>query len=94
MTSLELNRDSYCDSDLVSELEKMFESKIGVVMGELLADDMEGCGEELVLKRACAPGGGKPYEVLEFIRSVNGGTSAAASIRTQASNDRFCPLRI
>ena len=35
----------------------MVESKLGVVNGESLADDMEGCGDELVLKRLWAPGG-------------------------------------
>ena len=29
----------------------MFESKLGVVKGESLAEDMEGWGDELVLKR-------------------------------------------
>lgn len=46
----------------------MVESKLGVVIGESLADDMEGCGEELVLSREFAPGGGWPKES-EIIRS-------------------------
>lgn len=57
-TSTELVRVSNRDSDCVSEALKMVESKLGVVIGESLADDMDGCGEELVLRRACAPGGG------------------------------------
>lgn len=48
----------------------MEESKLGVVIGESLADDMDGCGEELVLKRAFAPGGEWPKES-EIIRSSN-----------------------
>ena len=47
----------------------MLESKLGVVNGESLADDMEGCGDELVLKRVCAPGGEGPKETGETIRS-------------------------
>ena len=47
----------------------MLESKFGVVNGESLADDMEGCGDELVLKRVCAPGGEGPKETGETIRS-------------------------
>lgn len=39
-----------------------------MVKGESLADDMEGCGDELVLRRACAPGGGWPKEKVEIIR--------------------------
>jgi hypothetical protein len=44
-------------------------SKLGVVNEESLADDMEGCGDELVLKRVCAPVGGWPKETVEIIRS-------------------------
>jgi hypothetical protein len=47
----------------------MLESKLGVDIGESLADDMEGCGDELVLKRLCAPCGGWPKERVEIIRS-------------------------
>jgi hypothetical protein len=53
----------------VFEWLKIVESKLGVVIGESLADDMEGCGEELVLKRACAPDGGWPKERVDIIRS-------------------------
>jgi hypothetical protein len=48
----------------------MVESKLGVVIGESLAEDMEGGGEELVLSREFAPGGGWPRES-EIIRSSN-----------------------
>jgi hypothetical protein len=47
----------------------MFESKLGVVNGESLADDMEGWGDELVLKRLRAPGGEGPKETVEIIRA-------------------------
>jgi hypothetical protein len=47
----------------------MVESKFGVVVGESLADDIEGGGEELVLNRVCAPGGEWPKEKVEVIRS-------------------------
>jgi hypothetical protein len=53
----------------VSELLKMAVSKFGVVIGESLADDMEGCGDELVLRRECALGGGWPKERVEIIRT-------------------------
>jgi hypothetical protein len=47
-----------------------FVSKLGVVNGESLADDMEGWGDELVLKRWFAPDGGEwPKEAVEIIRS-------------------------
>lgn len=49
----------------------MLVSKLGVVRGESLADDMEGCGDELVLNLACAPGGGWPRERVEIIRPVD-----------------------
>jgi hypothetical protein len=52
----------------------MVESKLGVVIGDSLADDMEGCGEELVLMRAFAPGGGLPNERVDIIGSSNEGT--------------------
>lgn len=68
--SAELVRVSRRDSDRVLELLKMVESKLGVVIGESLADDIEGCGEELVLRRACVPGGDGPKERVEIIRSV------------------------
>jgi hypothetical protein len=69
--SVELVRVFRRDSDGVSGLLKILESKLGVVSGESLADDMEGCGEELVLKRACAPGGEWPKETVEIIQSSN-----------------------
>jgi hypothetical protein len=34
---------------------------------------MEGCGDELVLKRVCAPGGEGPKELVEIIRSKSRG---------------------
>lgn len=58
-------------------MRKIFESKFGVVKGESLADDMEGCGEELVLKRMFAPGGGWPKDSVEIIRSVKEETFGA-----------------
>lgn len=44
-------------------------SNVGVFIGESLQDDMEGWGDELMLRRACAPGGGCPKERVEIIRS-------------------------
>lgn len=43
---------------------------MGVFIGESLLDDMEGCGDELMLRRACALGGGCPKERVEIIRSA------------------------
>jgi hypothetical protein len=71
--SVELVRVSSRDSECTSELLKMEASKLGVVIGESLADDIEGCGEELVLRRAFAPGGEWPKERVEIIRSSNWG---------------------
>lgn len=68
-TSAELVRVSDRDPDRASGWLKMVVSKLGVVIGESLAEDMEGCGEELVLSRACAPGGRWPNETVEIIRS-------------------------
>jgi hypothetical protein len=62
------NRESLRASDCGSEVERPFVSKVGVFMGESLLDDMEGCGEELMLRRACAPGGGCPKVMVEIIR--------------------------
>lgn len=69
--SAELVRVSNRDSDRVLELLNIVVSKLGVVIGESLADDIEGCGEELVLRRACAPGGDGPKERVEIIRSID-----------------------
>lgn len=77
MISPGLVRDSRRPSDCELELEKMLESKLGVVKGESLAEDMEGGGDELVLKRAWAPGGEGPNEMVEFIRSDSGVVSSA-----------------
>jgi hypothetical protein len=52
----------------VSGRQSPFESKVGVSIGEPLLDDMEDCGEELMLSRACAPGGRCPNERVEIIR--------------------------
>lgn len=71
MTSLELVRVFARSSDCVSGVWKMFESKLGEVNGESLDDDMEGCGEELVLIRLFAPGGGWPKERDELIRLLS-----------------------
>ena len=70
-TSVELVLVPIRDSDCVSDVLNMVESKLGVVIGDSLADDMEGCGEELVLRRAFAPGGGWPNERVEIIGSSN-----------------------
>lgn len=51
----------------------MFESKLGVVRGESLAEDMEGWGDELVLIRLWTPGGEGPKEKVEFIRPDRSG---------------------
>ena len=68
MISSGLVRESRRPSDCESEGEKMFESKLGVVRGESLAEDMEGCGDELVLRRGGAPDGEGPKEKVEIIR--------------------------
>lgn len=64
-----LVRESRRPSDCESEVEKMFESKLGVVRGESLAEDMEDWGDELVLRREWAPDGEGPKEKVEIIRS-------------------------
>lgn len=69
MISSRLVRESRRPSDCESEVAKMFESKLGVVNGESLEEDMEDCGDELVLKRECAPDGEGPKEMVEIIRS-------------------------
>jgi len=71
-TSVELVRVSDRDSVGDSGFWNIAELRLGVAMGESLADDIDGCGEELVLKRACAPGGSWPKERVEIIRSVEG----------------------
>jgi hypothetical protein len=45
-------------SERESVVETPFESKVGVFAEESLLDDMEGWGEELMLRRACVAGGG------------------------------------
>lgn len=67
--SSEPKRESIRASDCVSEFVRTFESNVGVLMGESLLDDMEGCGEELMLRRACAAGGGCPKLSVEIIRT-------------------------
>lgn len=49
--------------------ETPFESKVGVFAGDSLLDDMEGWGEELMLRRACAADGGCPKLMVEIIRA-------------------------
>ena len=66
--SSEAPREPTRASDGVSEWDAALASKEGVSAGESLLDDMEGCGEELMLRRACAPGGGCPKERVEIIR--------------------------
>jgi len=68
MISSGLVRESRRPSERDSEAVKMFESKLGVVRGESLAEDMEGWGDELVLIRLWTPGGEGPKEKVEFIR--------------------------
>jgi hypothetical protein len=63
--SRESIRASDCVSD--SEWERPLVSKVGVGKGESLLDDMEGWGEELMLRRACA--GGCPKLAVEIIRA-------------------------
>jgi hypothetical protein len=87
--SVEFVRVFNRDSDCVSELLNMLESKLGVVIGESLADDIEGCGEELVLKRACALGGGWPKDRVEIIQSNGKGFN----YKEQSVVDIWCPLR-
>jgi hypothetical protein len=41
---------------------------------------MEGCGDELVLKRVCAPGGEGPKELVEIIRSKSRGRLEGGTI--------------
>lgn len=66
----------------------MLELKLGVAKGESLEDDMEGCGDELVLRRACAPGGGWPSERVEIIRPSDEGTLRANSCLKYALDDQ------
>lgn len=47
----------------------MFVSKLGVVRGDSLAEDMEGPGDELVLRQERVPDGEGPKEMVEIIRS-------------------------
>lgn len=54
---------------------------MGVLAGESLLDDMEGCGDELVLSRACALGGGCPNERVEIIRPDAGANSKTKGSR-------------
>jgi hypothetical protein len=61
-------RESAHDSVCVSESVSVLESKVGVFIGESLLDDIEGCGEEEMLRRACALGGGWPKVRIEVIR--------------------------
>ena len=56
-----------------SELGAPLVSKVGVSAGDSLLEDMEGCGDELMLRRACAAGGGGPKLRVEIIRSTRRG---------------------
>jgi hypothetical protein len=51
--SLDDRREPICMSDVGSESD----SSVGVSRGESLLDDMEGCGDEEMLRRAGAPSG-------------------------------------
>lgn len=53
-------------------LERLFVSKVAVLVGDSLLDDMEGWGDELMLRRACAAGGGWPNSRDENIRAKKG----------------------
>lgn len=57
----------------------MLESKLGVVRGESLVDDIEGGGEELVLNRSFTPGGGWPKEMVDIIRPDDEGNPVFCS---------------
>jgi len=46
---------------------------VGVFIGDSLLDDMSDDGEELMLRRECAPGGRCPNERDEIIRAGVGG---------------------
>lgn len=65
----------------MSGREVPFESNVGVSMGESLLDDMEDCGEELMLRRACAPGGRCPNDRVEIMRLVLEATVMATDNR-------------
>lgn len=52
-------------SDKEPVVETAFESKVGVFAGESLLEDMEGWGEELMLRRACV--GGCPQLTVDII---------------------------
>jgi hypothetical protein len=67
-TSVEASRESTRVSDRLSEYGSVFVSNAGEVRGESLLDDIEGGGDELVLRRA-APGGVCPKGTIEIIRS-------------------------
>lgn len=79
MISSGLVRESRRPSDCESEVENILGSKLGVAKGDSLAEDMEGGGDELVLKRVCAPDGGGPKGIVKFIRSDSEATSSAIS---------------
>lgn len=66
----------------------MFESKLGVVRGESLADDMEGGGEELVLNRWFTPSCGWPKEMVDIIRPNDDGTPVSTSGGSRALDIR------
>ena len=63
------SRETTRSSDRESAVEKPVVSKVGVSAGDSLLDDMEGWGEELVLRRACAADGGWPKFMVEIIRA-------------------------
>lgn len=74
----------------MSELQKTCESKLGVVRGESLAEDMEGWGEELVLIRAFAPDGEWSRESVEIISLDEEGIPVAMSGGGPALDIRRC----
>lgn len=77
-------------SERLSAREDTPESKAGVFIGDSLLDDMEGCGDELTLRRACAPGGGCPREKVDGILPGTRATVVAICTRWNALDAEDC----
>ena len=67
--SSDSSREPMRPSERESWVETPLESNVGVSAGESLLDDMEGWGDELMLRRACAADGGCPKLNVEIIRA-------------------------
>jgi hypothetical protein len=82
-------------SELCREPSREFwrvESNIGVLIGESLLEDIEGCGDELMLRRACAAGGGCPVDRVEVIRLSARATSTTIDYEAEALDAQMLQL--